>query len=174
MRLLVVPEKAFPSKPLRLIEAFGSNLPEFAILSHTWDRDEVSYSDVQHGTSHDRHAYDKVRGATSQARKDGHRYLWIDTCCIDKSSSTELQEAINSMYAWYARAAVCYVYMADVHGTPATEFWDLAFEDHFARSRWFKRGWTLQELIAPKKVSFFSSDWTLRGCRGSSMTQSLR
>ncbi|KAM5546150.1 hypothetical protein V8D89_000276 [Ganoderma adspersum] len=103
----------------------------------------------------------KIRDACAVARKEGYRYIWIDSCCIDKSSSSELSEAINSMYSWYARAAVCYAYLADV--PPG--------EDHqaggsfFRTSRWFTRGWTLQELIAPISVEFLSADWGFIGSK---------
>ena len=103
----------------------------------------------------------KIRDACAVARTNGFRYIWIDSCCIDKSSSSELSEAINSMYAWYARAIVCYAYLADVpaeedHGAPRSKF---------RRSRWFTRGWTLQELIAPRHVEFIAQDWTSIGSK---------
>ena len=103
----------------------------------------------------------KIRHACRVARENGYRYIWIDSCCIDKSSSSELSEAINSMYKWYGLARVCYAYVADV--PPG--------EDHreeysnFRKSRWFQRGWTLQELIAPLRVEFFSKDWTPIGSK---------
>ncbi|KAM5545413.1 hypothetical protein V8D89_001026 [Ganoderma adspersum] len=103
----------------------------------------------------------KVREACIVARESGYRYIWIDSCCIDKTSSSELSEAINSMYYWYARAEVCYAFLADV---PAKE--DPRRKDsRFRRSRWFTRGWTLQELIAPVHVAFLSKDWTVVGSK---------
>ncbi|PIL29179.1 hypothetical protein GSI_09228 [Ganoderma sinense ZZ0214-1] len=99
--------------------------------------------------------------ACAVARANGFRYLWIDSCCIDKSSSSELSEAINSMYLWYAGAAVCYAYLADV---PAEE--DPHAEGSWFRdSRWFTRGWTLQELIAPSNLVFLSQDWAILGSK---------
>ena len=97
----------------------------------------------------------KVREACAFARANGYQYIWIDSCCIDKTSSAELSEAINSMYAWYARAEICYAYLADVppaadHRKPRSDF---------RGSLWFTRGWTLQELIAPRDVLFLSGDW---------------
>ncbi len=97
----------------------------------------------------------KVREACTVARANGYQYIWIDSCCIDKTSSSELSEAINSMYAWYARAEICYAYLADVppaadHRKPRSDF---------RGSVWFTRGWTLQELIAPLDVLFLSGDW---------------
>ncbi|TBU43670.1 hypothetical protein BD309DRAFT_89836 [Dichomitus squalens] len=95
------------------------------------------------------------------ARAEGHRYIWIDSCCIDKTSSSELSEAINSMYGWYEEAEVCYAYLADVppRATPHSK------ESPFGRSRWFTRGWTLQELIAPDNVHFLSADWSFLGSK---------
>ena len=97
----------------------------------------------------------KIRDACAVARADGYRYLWIDSCCIDKTSSAELSEAINSMYRWYAHAALCYAFLADVppKADPALP------GSRFRRSRWFTRGWTLQELVAPLRVVFLARDW---------------
>jgi hypothetical protein len=97
------------------------------------------------------------------ARAHGHSYIWIDTCCIDKTSSSELTEAINSMYAWYRDASVCYAFLADV---PHDEDLD-ATDSLFRKSRWFKRGWTLQELIAPRVVLFLSAEWQFLGTKSS-------
>ncbi|KUI59526.1 Vegetative incompatibility protein HET-E-1 [Cytospora mali] len=87
-----------------------------------------------------------------QAAKDGLKYAWVDTCCIDKSSSAELSEAINSMFRWYQRSARCYVYLSDIRSGPS-------WRDELARCRWFTRGWTLQELLAPRQIHFFDQDW---------------
>ena len=103
----------------------------------------------------------KIRDACAVARADGYRYIWIDSCCIDKTSSSELSEAINSMYQWYAHAGVCYAFLADV---PAKADHDRA-GSRFRRSRWFARGWTLQELIAPLHVVFLSKDWVDLGSK---------
>ncbi|KAI1786351.1 HET-domain-containing protein [Ganoderma leucocontextum] len=103
----------------------------------------------------------KIRDACAVARANGYHYIWIDSCCIDKSSSSELSEAINSMYAWYARADVCYAYLADVPPGDDHE----AQGSLFRESRWFTRGWTLQELIAPVKVDFLSKDWAPIGSK---------
>lgn len=99
----------------------------------------------------------KIREACAVARSHGYKYLWIDYCCIDKASSAELSEAINSMFQWYHDAAMCYAYLADV---PAGDD-PHAVGSFFSRSRWFTRGWTLQELIAPRYLVFLSSDWKL-------------
>lgn len=109
--------------------------------------------------------YGKVRFCGEQAVRDGLQYFWIDTCCIDKSSSTELSEAINSMFRWYQNAERCYVYLSDVSHDPSdgdnegSQRWKPAFR----KSKWFKRGWTLQELIAPVSVEFFSGEGTFLG-----------
>jgi len=135
------------------------NLPPYAILSHTWgdDSEEVSYADLVAGLKRHKAGYQKIQFCVQQAAKDGLRYSWVDTCCIDKSSSSELSEAINSMFSWYKNAAKCYVFLSDVsmngHDSTPPE-WELDFRS----SRWFTRGWTLQELLAPTSVEFFSKD----------------
>ena len=105
----------------------------------------------------------KIRRACEIARLHGYLYVWIDSCCIDKTSSSELSEAINSMYAWYGRAAICYAFLADV---PHGDIPD-SYESAFRRSRWWTRGWTLQELIAPRRLVFLSSDWQALGSKSS-------
>ena len=101
----------------------------------------------------------KIRGCCELAEKHGYRWAWIDTCCIDKTSSAELSEAINSMFDWYRQAAVCYVYLHDVTSH------ELGPTSEFYRSRWFTRGWTLQELIAPTSLIFFTKQWSILGTR---------
>ena len=141
----------------------GDNIPTYAILSHTWgaDGDEVTFKDLIGGTSKSKPGYDKIRFCGEQAARDGLRYFWVDTCCIDKSDSTELSEAINSMFRWYRDAAQCYVYLSDVSRAALDindEFSQLPWESDFRKSRWFTRGWTLQELLAPASVEFFSKE----------------
>lgn len=98
----------------------------------------------------------KLNGCCVHAKRNGFHYVWIDTFCIDKASSTELSEAINSIFRWYQNSAVCYVYLSDV---PAVE--DIRDpKSRFFSSRWFRRGWTLQELLAPKELHFYSSEWS--------------
>ncbi|KAN0072988.1 HET domain containing protein [Elaphomyces granulatus] len=141
----------------------SDDIPCYAILSHTWGAytEEVRFKDMMDGTGKSKPGYDKIRFCGEQARRDGLQYFWIDTCCIDKSSSTELQEAINSMFRWYRDAAKCYVYLADV-SRPALDAdimsSQLPWEISFRRSRWFTRGWTLQELVSPASVEFFSKE----------------
>jgi hypothetical protein len=130
-----------------------NNPPPYAILSHTWgpEADEVTIQNVEDGSARDKHAYQKIRFCGEQAAHDHLEYFWIDTCCIDKSSTAELSEALNSMFRWYREATRCYVYLSDVHG-PGNIL------QTFQTSRWFTRGWTLQELIAPSSVDFFTSN----------------
>ncbi|KAF2995351.1 mediator of RNA polymerase II transcription subunit 13 [Curvularia kusanoi] len=142
---------------IRQYEFLGKDRPPYAILSHTWgnDGEEVLFEDIRLGTGRDKTGYQKLRFCASQARNDGLDYFWVDTCCIDKPSSTELGEAINSMFKWYRDAARCYAYLSDVSaGAEMTRGKNKAFHE----SRWFTRGWTLQELLAPKSVEFFSKD----------------
>ncbi|TBU40441.1 hypothetical protein BD309DRAFT_345892 [Dichomitus squalens] len=103
----------------------------------------------------------KIREACRVAREAGYRYLWIDSCCIDKTSSSELTESINSMFLWYSLAKMCYAYLADVPSNKDPR------EDKsaFCSSQWHKRGWTLQELIAPSGVKFLADDWTEIGTK---------
>ena len=131
-------------------------IPPYAILSHTWGKNELLYDDVKRGVpSSKEEGFRKIQFAATQARKDKFRYIWIDTCCIDKDSSAELSEAINSMYAWYRDAGKCYAYLTDV----STEVNASTRETQFFKSRWFKRGWCLQELLAPTDVTFYSKEW---------------
>ncbi|KAI9653005.1 MAG: hypothetical protein M1821_007758 [Bathelium mastoideum] len=136
--------------------------PLYAILSHTWGEHEVSYQEMQYANKinidEEKQGYKKIKAACNKARDNGFTWIWIDTCCIDKSSSAELSEAINSMYHWYRSAGMCYAYLADV---PTLEASNLdALQSCLARSLWFTRGWTLQELIAPARVEFLSADWS--------------
>ncbi|KAI0350689.1 Tim17-domain-containing protein [Trametes cingulata] len=105
----------------------------------------------------------KIRDCCALARRHGYRRVWIDSCCIDKTSSTELSEAINSMYEWYAAADVCFAFLEDVSDDHDPRLKD----SKFRRSRWFTRGWTLQELIAPTVVMFLSKEWRLLGTKAS-------
>lgn len=126
--------------------------PPYAILSHRWgaDDDEIILRDIEQGTAERRAGgYKKLQFCAAQAARDDLHYFWVDTCCIDKANNTELSAAINSMYKWYANAAKCYVYLPDVS---VKQDW----QEQFQRSNWFTRGWTLQELIAPRVVEFFS------------------
>jgi hypothetical protein len=144
-------------------DLIGDDIPQYAILSHTWGAEEVTFGDLIDGTGKSKAGYDKIRFCAQQAANDGLQYFWVDTCCIDKSSSAELQEAINSMFRWYQNAAKCYVYLSDVsiRKRKASDWSsDYTWESAFRSSRWFTRGWTLQELLAPgpDSVEFFSQE----------------
>ncbi|EIW61724.1 HET-domain-containing protein [Trametes versicolor FP-101664 SS1] len=138
----------------------------YAILSHVWEQPEQSFQEIRQlqyeGASlHDPRICDKILGAINAARLLGFYWIWIDTCCIDKTSSAGLEEAINSMFRWYAQAGVCIAYLADVPSDCTVDEPRSAFR----WSNWFRRGWTLQELIAPQVLVFMSSDWTPLGTK---------
>ena len=145
---------------LSLTKNLIKDIPDYAILSHTWgaDDEEVTFDDLRDGSAKSKVGYNKIQFCGEQAQKDGLQYFWVDTCCIDKSSSAELQEAITSMFGWYRDAAKCYVYLEDVpaHKYDSNDQSQQIGDSAFQKSRWFTRGWTLQELIAPKSVEFFS------------------
>ena len=196
---------------------FFDNVPQYAILSHTWGPEEVTFKDITEGNGTSKAGFDKIRFCGEQARRDGLHYFWVDTCCIDKSSSAELAEAINSMFRWYRDATKCYVFLSDVpradvdttnqsqqlpwESVLRNQFQQLSYvpradvdtikqsqqlpyapkvdvdttnqsqqlpwESALRTSRWFTRGWTLQELIAPTSVEFFSRNRKLLGDRKS-------
>jgi Heterokaryon incompatibility protein (HET) len=141
-------------------EPTSGDVPSYTILSHTWGKEEVNFQDIEAGTARSKAGWGKIEFCAQQAAADGLRYFWIDTCCIDKKNAVELSAAINSMFRWYQKAVRCYVYLSDVsiqgegRGGQSSPTWAAAFR----KSRWFTRGWTLQELIAPAYVDFFSSE----------------
>ncbi|KAL8345462.1 hypothetical protein RB601_005484 [Gaeumannomyces tritici] len=171
---------------------FGESVPKYAILSHTWvEGEEVDFQEMaRYGGALDRGdstnserictcacpcqslisdivrrrpGYEKIVRICRLARERNIDWAWVDTCCIDKSSSAELSEAINSMYRWYNQAKVCFVFLADLDLDPES---DLAshsepteLEEALGRCRWFTRGWTLQELIAPVAIEFYNRHW---------------
>jgi len=135
----------------------SGEVPDYAILSHTWGAREVSFQDLGEDVgiaTRQLVSYAKIENCCKQAKTDGLEWLWVDTCCIDKTSSAELTEAINSMFAWYSRAQKCYAYLVDVVDNRDLE-----------QSLWFTRGWTLQELIAPSHVAFYNKDWDYLGSK---------
>jgi hypothetical protein len=147
---------------------FTRRCPEYTILSHTWGDQEAPLEVFLPRPRWQRAAawlrkrrYPKVVGACRLAKSQGYDWIWIDTCCIDKSSSTELSEAINSMYGYYEKSAVCFAYLVDVGVDVSSPKQELA--DALVHSRWFTRGWTLQELIAPSSVEFYNKEWALIG-----------
>ncbi|KAH7395355.1 hypothetical protein DE146DRAFT_616190 [Phaeosphaeria sp. MPI-PUGE-AT-0046c] len=139
----------------------GSDVPAYAVLSHTWEEEEVTFQDMEvsadKSNTTSKAGWRKIHFCAKQAAADGLQYFWIDTCCIDKKNAVELSAAINSMFRWYQAAARCYVYLSDVRKASETDG-DGEWIQAFRASRWFTRGWTLQELIAPKLVDFFTSE----------------
>ena len=152
------------TKSLELKEFFDFDITKYAILSHRWEADEITFQDYRKGRRKDAAGYDKVKKFCAKAAQEGHKWAWVDTCCIDKKSSAELSEAINSMFRWYANAAVCYAYLSDVHIT-GDKSADLPQVRGLRQSKWFTRGWTLQELLAPEKVVFLDCDWDAFGTK---------
>ena len=153
---------------LELRDFVGASIPPYAILSHTWGDDEVTFKDMRkyREAAKNKAGYTKIQRCCEKAQESGHQYVWIDTCCIDKRSSAELSEAINSMWKWYQKSEVCFAYLADV---PIAEFLSPDGEnDVLSNSRWFTRGWTLQELIAPLTVKFLGQDWSVIGIKAPS------
>ncbi|KAF1957123.1 HET-domain-containing protein [Byssothecium circinans] len=152
-------------------------IPPYAILSHTWgaDAEEVTFEDITNGTGKDKPGYKKIQFCGEQAAQDGLQYFWIDTCCIDKMNGAELSRAINSMFRWYRNATRCYVYLSDVSSPLSgtnNEFDPQPWESNLRKSKWFTRGWTLQELLAPSSVEFFSRECKRLGDKGS-LTQQI-
>ncbi|KAL9110272.1 MAG: hypothetical protein Q9227_005179 [Pyrenula ochraceoflavens] len=165
----------------QLEEFYGEDSPKYAILSHTWEKEEISLEEFGTVAAQQKVGYRKVLNFCDLAVREGHNYVWVDTCCIDKRSSADLSEAINSMCAWYQGSSVCYAYLADIDGS-------LNEEDLFL-SRWWTRGWTLQvsfcsqislrldrlgahtslekELIAPEEVIFLDKSWKQIGTKRS-------
>jgi len=169
MRLLHLSEHGIFELTEDLI--YNDQIPPYAILSHTWglDSEEVTFEDIANGTGDKKLGYDKIRFCAEQASQDGLQHFWVDTCCIDQSNHGEHQKAINSMFRWYQNAVKCYVYLSDVSITErkgnkhSTDAW----ESDFRKSKWFTRGWTLQELLAPAAVEFFSRERTRLGDKSS-------
>ena len=143
---------------------------DYAILSHRWiDDTEISYDEMDDLANMKKGERDEIRGRAGykkildtcrQAQKDGYKWVWVDTCCIDKRSSAELSEAINSMYRWYRNAKACYAYLHDVGGSSFPTAKDnKRYPTSNGWPEWFSRGWTLQEMIAPSDVQFFNKNW---------------
>ncbi|CAI0647514.1 unnamed protein product [Colletotrichum noveboracense] len=140
------------------IQEFFDTPPPYAILSHTWEKDEVTFHDVSQKRVDGKAGWIKITSfckIVNEYLLDPVKYVWVDTCCINKSSSEELSEGINSMFRYYQEAVSCFVYLADVAYSDPSKPVDTSFE----RSRWSTRGWTLQELIAPTDLVFFDKEW---------------
>jgi hypothetical protein len=146
--------------------------PPYAILSHTWglDNEEVTYEDIINCMGEDKPGYEKIWFCGEQARQDSLLYFWIDTCCIDKRNDAEVSRSIMSMFRWYRNASRCYVYLSDVSSPPIdtnNEYNSRLWESDFRKSRWFTRGWTFQELLAPASIEFFSRECKRLGDKSS-------
>ena len=153
----------------------------YAILSHVWDAQEQSFQELQEihrrcdATGEDplESISTKVKNFCNVCVEHGYRWAWIDTCCIDKTSSAELSEAINSMFRYYTLSLVCYAYLRDVSKDQAFQLSTRPTgrnntpqrKSNFAWSRWHTRGWTLQELIAPQVLLFLSDSWDFLGSK---------
>ncbi|KAK5125423.1 hypothetical protein LTR85_000532 [Meristemomyces frigidus] len=163
---------------LEFEEFFETQVPPYAILSHRWDGKELSFQEFVGSNDKSSSIFNKVRKFCAFALRMGHLWVWIDTICIDKKSSAELSEALNSMFTWYRKAEICYAHLSDVVWTvtdtimPSSdltlESWERREQaDHFLRlslqqfreSAWFTRGWTLQELLAPLDLLFLDCNW---------------
>ncbi|KAF1818120.1 uncharacterized protein K489DRAFT_374592 [Dissoconium aciculare CBS 342.82] len=153
-----------PGGEIRLAGPFtDGSVPAYAILSHRWESNaeqEVSYQDMIQGLGREKKGFQKLRFCAEQASEDQLEHFWIDTCCINKLLHGEHQAAMNSMFRWYQRATKCYVYLADVSvgEQNTTGQSERTWQSSFQASQWFLRGWTLQELLAPRIVEFFSQD----------------
>lgn len=136
------------------LEFFFIPPPSYAVLSHRWQEEEVTFQDMTTDKARQMRGFAKIENSAFHAREEGFEYIWVDTCCIDKTSSAELSEAINSMFEWYQLSSKCFVFLSDVE--------DLA---EFEASQWFTRGWTLQELLAPRHVDFVNKNWQFLGSK---------
>ncbi|KAF7875357.1 hypothetical protein EAF04_002529 [Stromatinia cepivora] len=161
-------------KTRELEEFFEDSIPSYGILSHMWghQKDEISFQDWQFRKEEafKKPGFFKINAICEEALLNDLDYAWIDTMCIDKTSSSELSEAINSMFAWYRNAVVCYVYLSDVSKSNEHVF----TQEQFYASRWFTRGWTLQELLAPSTIIFYSCEWITLGTKSNLYTSMTR
>lgn len=139
----------------------------YAILSHTWEEDEVLFKDMDNiGQAKLKKGWRKIQETCRLAHEQSLSHAWLDTCCIDKSSSADLSEAINSMFNWYRDAKICFVHLSDL-GAPTPPIPSPEFQEQLARCRWFTRGWTLQELICPSEIEFLDTTWNRIGTKTS-------
>jgi hypothetical protein len=148
-------------------------IPDYAILSHTWGVDEVTFKDLAELSREQlvsKRAWEKVAKCCTKAIQWDLEWVWIDTCCIDQSSSAELSEAINSMYQWYRKSAVCYAYLSGVDSVEEDFLSGKVIDQghsSFDKARWFSRGWCLQELLAPRNMQFYNMRWEYIGSKDS-------
>lgn len=151
------------------LEEFVASPPPYIALSHTWGKQEITLQELHSPdfrTTCRKEGWIKildfcqaVKKYQVEQRENPVQYVWVDTCCIDKTSSAELSEAINSMFRWYRESEICFAFLDDVQydGGPV--------RSHFSGARWFTRGFTLQELLAPTEVQFFDKRWHYIGSR---------
>ncbi|GIZ38637.1 hypothetical protein CKM354_000204900 [Cercospora kikuchii] len=160
MRLLHVEELRFEEYPVE-------NVPPYAIASHRWGAEEVTLQDIQQNRATSKIGYKKIQGFAKFAQENlkSINWIWIDTCCIDKTSAAELSESVNLMFKWYRNAEICLAYLADVGSVDEPR--------DCTRSEWFRRGWTLQELLAPRVVVFLTNNWQVIGNKGASLHGSI-
>ncbi|KAF8961870.1 hypothetical protein BDZ97DRAFT_1733502 [Flammula alnicola] len=122
----------------------------YAILSHTWLEDEVTFEDWKLGRNLSGPGYEKLQRFCQVAAAEYEVSLgWMDTICINKDSTSELDESIRSMYRWYENSFICLTYLANTTSL-----------DDMPDDRWFTRGWTLQELLSPQRIKFYGKTWT--------------
>jgi hypothetical protein len=154
MRLLYLD----PPDRLVLTDFRNQSIPQYAILSHRWGNpdSEVLFEDLESNAYREKDGYQKIKFCAKQVAQDQLKYFWIDTCCIDKWNLRELSSSINSMFRWYKNAAKCYVFLSDVSVSTIHDQSD--WKESFEKSNWFCRGWTLQELVAPISVEFYSCE----------------
>jgi len=140
---------------IELEEFKYDDIPEYTILSHRWQKDEVTYNDMKSADRKHKLGYCKIVQTCRLTARMGLKYTWVDTCCINKNSLVELADAIKSMFKWYRRAQLCIAFLYDVGQR----------NHQFAGSSWFTRAWTLQELIAPHIVKFYDGNWDFLGTK---------
>ncbi|EMC94024.1 hypothetical protein BAUCODRAFT_54022, partial [Baudoinia panamericana UAMH 10762] len=149
-------------KTHKLHDFLGDDIPDYVILSHRWTAGEVTYKDFRKNRNVNSLGSVKIMLFCAFARSRVREWVWIDTCCIDKRSSAEVSEAVNSMFTYYQNARECYVYLSDV---PPLSHGRKEVMTRFTSSEWFLRGWTLQELLAPSSVVFLTKEWEIIGSR---------
>lgn len=143
------------TQQLRLVQFPDSALPDYAILSHTWTTTELQYRDLEDiSTIRSHPGFPKLKGACDRASYDGYQYMWVDCCCIDKSSSEELSTAINTMFRWYEKSSVCYVLLEDLDVDTATS--DLV---GFEQCRWYYSLRTFSIVQRPDYASYDTSSF---------------
>ena len=160
------------NRQIKVLEFAHDDARSYAILSHRWTGEEVNYEEIvdlakmekdEQNEIRQRLGYQKILASCEKAKEDEFEWLWVDTCCIDKRSSAELSEAINSMYRWYENSGVCYAYLHDVRSPFLRRTNKKMYPNSKGWPEWFSRGWTLQEMIAPRNVQFFDKDWVYTG-----------